>query len=118
MHISEVMELVTEKFQKFQRENKAAQWEQSGGRGPRDGSGDNIEHLKDVMNSFGDYQATKESVSRHMNLCLGVSNVFAKRNLEGVVEVEQNLAIAESGDSKFNKLVKSFNACLGDVNIE
>jgi hypothetical protein len=114
-HISEVMEYVTEKFQKFREENKAAQWEMSGG---ARGATKDIDALKDVMHSFGDYQATKEIVGRHMTMCLHVSKVFERRKLEGVVDLEQNLAITEASDSKFSKLIKQVDGILADPTIE
>ena len=113
-YIAEAMEFVAEQFNKFKNENKAAQWQLGGASGNGDTSA-SIEALKDVMSSFGDYAATKEAVSRHQNLCLGVSGVFERRGLGLVVDLEQDLLMTDPADhSKFLKLVKRAQEVLDD----
>lgn len=115
-YIAEAMEFVAEQFNKFKNENKAAQW-QLGGASANGDTSASIEALKDVMSSFGDYAATKEAVSRHQNLCLGVSGVFERRDLGLVVDLEQDLLLTDPADhSKFLKLVKRASEILEDPN--
>ncbi|KAJ3270132.1 vacuolar sorting protein VPS33/slp1 [Terramyces sp. JEL0728] len=114
-HISEVMEFVQEKFNKFKEENKAAQWE-IGARG-NDASG-NIQQLKDVMNSFGDYQKTKEFVARHLNICLTLSKTYADRNLADVADLEHKLSTTDPKDSKFSKLLGEVEKALQNQSVD
>ncbi|KAJ3309329.1 vacuolar sorting protein VPS33/slp1 [Boothiomyces sp. JEL0838] len=115
-HISEVMEFVQEKFSKFKEENKAAQWELGGAKG-NNPSG-NIQQLKDVMNSFGDYQQTKEFVARHLNICLTLSKIYADRNLADVVELEHKISTTDPKDSKFSKLIGEVEKTLQNPAVE
>lgn len=127
-HISKVMEFVTNEFEKFKSENKAAQWEMQGtsasasasSSGGGAGATTNIEVLKDVMSSFGDYAVTKEALGRHQNLCLGVSKIYESRALEGVVEIEQDLITTcpHSDSSAFAKICKRVEGVLGDERVE
>jgi hypothetical protein len=118
-HISESMEYVAQQFSKFKDENKAAQWQLGSGNGSGSNTANSIEALKDVMTSFGDYAATKEAVSRHQNLCLGISRVFERRGLELVVDLEQDLIMTDPSDhSKFSKLVKRTIEMLSRPNME
>jgi syntaxin-binding protein 1 len=105
-HISQVMDFVTEKFAKFKEENKAAQWELGGGQEK------NIQQLKDVVTSFGDYQQTKDVVARHVTLCSLLSKTFSERGLEPLVDLEQKLAI--EGSCKQKELEK----VISDPNIQ
>ncbi|KAI8897404.1 Sec1-like protein [Globomyces pollinis-pini] len=116
-HISEVMEFVTDKFNKFKEENKAAQWELEG-KNQSGSSESKIQALKDVMSSFGDYQTTKEAVSRHMSICLFLSKVFADRLLEEVVDLEQSLVMTDPTDGSFAKLLAKVDKILQNPNIE
>jgi syntaxin-binding protein 1 len=97
-HISQVMDFVTEQFEKFKQENKAAQWELGGGQDR------NLQQLKDVVTSFGDYQQTKEVVARHVSLCSVISKNFADRGLEPLVDLEQK--IATEGSCKLKEVEK------------
>ena len=70
------------------------------------------------MNSFGDYQQTKEFVSRHMTICLHLSKMYENRALEAVVDLEHRIVTTDPTDSKFKKLLKEVEKTLQNPNIE
>jgi syntaxin-binding protein 1 len=84
-HISQVMDFVSEKFEQFKKDNMAAQYELGS-------KHVDVQQLKDVVTSFGDYQQTKEVVARHVSICSHVSKLFASRGLEPIVDLEQQIA--------------------------
>jgi syntaxin-binding protein 1 len=94
LHIGNVVDFVTTSLSKFTKENKAAQFEQNST------NSNDIEDLKSVLTSFGDYQDTKKIVSKHTSLCAHVSDIFKVRNLEVVVDLEQRIIHMDLNDHK------------------
>lgn len=70
------------------------------------------------MNSFGDYQQTKEFVARHLNICLTLSKIYADRNLADVVELEHKISTTDPKDSKFSKLIGEVEKTLQNPAVE
>jgi hypothetical protein len=77
-----------------------------------------IEQLKDVVGSMESFGKTKELIAKHVSLCNDISSVFARRGLEPVVDLEQRLALTESNNSKFGKLLQELQALISDPHLE
>ena len=67
------------------------------------------------MDSFG---KAKEVYSRHVGLCEDITKLYADRQLEAVVDLEQRLVLTESTSKQFLKLFKEVQTLCSDPNIE
>jgi hypothetical protein len=88
-HIAKVLEYIPEQMKIFVTDNKAAQYELSGG-----GSGtsalEKIDGIKNAVNSMGQYQDLKAKYAKHTALCQRMMALYTSRNLEAVSQICQD----------------------------
>ncbi|KAJ3039950.1 vacuolar sorting protein VPS33/slp1 [Rhizophlyctis rosea] len=107
-HFAEAVEYVRDTFNKFLSENKAAAaalGQPEGSEGAPSGGIDALKAMKDTLGALPQFQDMKSKFSVHINICAECQTTFARRRLEQVASVEQNLATGELADGRPTKNV-------------
>jgi len=98
--IAEVTSGLGDQFKRFMSENRAAtaSTSTSNNNTMRNGSPNDIRQLKETLQDLPEFQRMKEKFGVHTNLAQECMNIFNKKRLNDIGNVEQCLATGENSD--------------------
>ncbi|KDQ12984.1 hypothetical protein BOTBODRAFT_133850 [Botryobasidium botryosum FD-172 SS1] len=108
MHMRETIDKLMADFNKFMEENAGFKGEGAA----------NLSDMKDMLANLPQYQEQREKFSLHLNMAQECMNLFEKKKLSAIGNVEQNCATGLTADGKTPKtLVEEMVPLLDDPSV-